>query len=96
MNDTHPIDEEYLTYQDGRRAVWREVLTQAVAALGLDDAPAQAAAWALERQEVETELRGLWSDYVFDHKPGQRPGPVISFPEGVSLAEALRRFGEYL
>lgn len=83
-------------YEDGRRAAWRELLAQAVAALGLDDEMAQAAAWALERREVEAELRGLWGDFVSDSEPGRPPGPEIPFPEGVGLAEALRRFGEYL
>lgn len=87
-------------YYDGRRAVWRELLAQAVAALGLEDEQAQAAAWALERREVEEELRELWLTFAStvykpdggqDHDAGSRP-----FPEGVSLAEALRQFGEYL
>lgn len=87
-------------YYDGRRAAWREILTQAVAVLGLEDDAARTAAWALERREVEAELRELWFSFAAtvyepdggqDHDAGLRP-----FPEGVSLAEALRQFGEYL
>lgn len=91
MNDATNED-----FEDGRRAVWRAILAQAVAALGVDDPAAVAAGWALERQGVEEELRALWFEYVFDHPPGQRPGPEIPFPDGVPLDEALRRFGEYL
>ena len=84
-------------YEDGRRAVWREILAQAVAALGLDDDAARVAAWALERREVEAELRELWFSFVIEYGEDGRPTHEdIPYPEGASRSEALRRFGEYL
>lgn len=73
-------------YKDGYRAAWREVLGQAAERLGVDEAGD--VDWEAEKQEIEEELRGLWFSFVHDDNN--------PYPEGGSLIEVLRRFGEQL
>ena len=57
MNDEDQSEALEQAYEQGSRMAWRMVLQTALKHLGIDDAHAAGAEWAIEREEAIATLR---------------------------------------